>query len=254
MVGLVLGGGGARGYGHIGVLKYLDEIDLEPDLVVATSFGSLVGALYAAGLSGTDIAEVAARIEVLDKYALFFPSPTRTGLVSGRNIYKFLEKHLNNRQIKDCRMKFCAVAVDLDSWEEVLLTEGRLVDAVYASISIPVILAPRKINGRLLIDGGVVAPLPIRSARRLGAERIIAVNVLPREGRPREDYTIPGLFIRSFDIMTSVLIDHQLEELGDGVFIDIDPGIRADQFEQAGAAIAEGYRVAKNTDFSKIYP
>ncbi|RKX69605.1 hypothetical protein DRP53_07650 [candidate division WOR-3 bacterium] len=240
---LILGGGGARGYAHIGFVKLLEEEGIIPDLIVGTSFGALVGGFYCAGFSGQKIGAIASRITLFDKLILFLPSPSKTGIAGG-NIYRFLSHYLGEKRIEDGQINFAAVAVDLERWEEVVITNGRLVDAIYASITIPVIIVPRRFNGRLLIDGGMIAPLPIRAARRVGAERIVAVNVLPRKGRKGKG-SLPGIFLQAFDIMTMVLIEHQLEDLGGGLLIDIDPGIRMDQFERAEAAITAGYRAAK---------
>lgn len=177
-IGLALGGGGAKGLAHIGVLRVFEERGIVPDLVAGTSMGAMVGALY--GLMG-DSAKV-------EKYALEFEGTdlnrflslrlSSSGLVSDRRVRELLEEAFGPAKIEDLERPFFATAVDILSGEEIILSRGSLADAVMASISIPVVFPPRSMQGRFLADGGLVDVVPIDVLRRNGANFIIAVNVL----------------------------------------------------------------------------
>ncbi|MGE0876600.1 MAG: patatin-like phospholipase family protein [Burkholderiales bacterium] len=171
---LVLGGGGCRGYGHIGVLRALERHDLKPDMVVGSSAGSLVGALYAAGLPVATIERLGARLSANTLRDWVFP---RLGVFGGDGIARFVRAQVGERSIESLPMRFAAVATDLRSGEAVTLDRGELGLAVQASSSAPGLLEPVRLNGRLLVDGNLAAPVPVRAARRLGAKRVIAVDV-----------------------------------------------------------------------------
>lgn len=173
-VALVLGGGGCRGYGHIGVLRVLEANGMRPDLVVGSSAGSLVGAFYASGMA---VAEIERYGEGMSPNLLrnwIFPG---LGLFGGDGIARFVQDHISARNISDLRTRFAAVATDLLNGELVLMTDGDLGQAVQASSSAPGLLEPVERYGRHLVDGNLVAPVPVDAARRLGARRVIAVDV-----------------------------------------------------------------------------
>lgn len=178
---LVLSGGAARGFAHLGVLRVLEREQLRPDLVVGTSAGAIVGALYASGMPVADIESVAAK---LDWPVLFDFDPLRTvlggiglGLIPGVRLEQFLRQHLA-LPIERLPIAFAAVAADMESGEVVPLNSGDTARAVRASCAVPGLYAPVRARGRLLADGQVVSPLPVLSARRLGAVRVLAVDVV----------------------------------------------------------------------------
>lgn len=173
-VALVLGGGGCRGYGHLGVLRVLERSALKPDLVVGSSAGSLVGALYAAGLSVDAIERLGARLSPNTLRDWVFP---RLGIFSGSGIARFVRAQIGERQIESLPTRFAAVATDLRSGAAVILDQGEVGVAVQASSSAPGLLEPVKLGGRLLVDGNLAAPVPVRAARTLNAKRVIAVDV-----------------------------------------------------------------------------
>lgn len=173
-VTLVLGGGGCRGYGHIGVLRVLEANGLKPDLLVGSSVGSLVGALYAAGLSPDQIARYGERLSPNLLRAWIFP---KLGLFGGENIARFVRERVRVHAIESLPLRFAAVATDLRTGELAILDRGDLGRAVQASSSAPGLLEPVRIGNRLLVEGNLAAAVPVDAARRLGARRVVAVDV-----------------------------------------------------------------------------
>ena len=175
-IGLALGGGAARGWAHIGVLKALAAAGIKPDVIAGTSIGAVVGGCYAAGhleaLEG--FARQLTRRRVFGYLDFNF---TGTGLISGQRLCERLDKHLGDRAIEDLDCRFTAVATEIGSGHEVWLSRGRLVDAVRASYALPGVFRPVKINGRWLFDGALVNPIPVTVCRALGASYVIAVNL-----------------------------------------------------------------------------
>ena len=173
-VALVLGGGGCRGYGHIGVWRALEAHGLKPDLIVGSSAGSLVGALCAAGLKSVDIDRLGARFSPNILRDWIYP---RLGLFGGEGIARFVRAQIGQRDIASLPTRFAAVAADLRTGELVPLDRGEVGVAVQASSSVPGLLEPVNLGGRLLVDGNLAAPVPVDTARRLGARRVVAVDV-----------------------------------------------------------------------------
>ena len=173
-VALALGGGGCRGYGHIGVIRVLEKNGLKPDLVVGSSAGSLVGALYAAGMSADKLEFYGQGMSPNLLRNWVFP---KLGIFGGGRIRRFVVDRVGARTIESLPMRFAAVATDLKSGALVVIDQGDLGLAVQASSSAPGLLEPVLIGGQLLVDGNLSAPVPVVAARRLGAHRVIAVDV-----------------------------------------------------------------------------
>lgn len=174
-LGLVLGGGGARGAAHIGVLLELERLGLRPDLVVGTSIGGLLGALLAAGLSAD---EMLTFFQEFNLEQLYRPADLRIpALVSNRRVEKRLEKAIGRPTFADLKLPLAVVATDLVSRQEVVLQEGDVVTAVLATIAIPVALPPVEMGDMILVDGGVKNNTPFNVARQLGAAYVLAVDL-----------------------------------------------------------------------------
>ena len=178
-IGYALGGGGARGLSHIGVLKVLEERGVYPDAIAGTSIGALVGVLYAGGLKAAEIEEVALRVNWRRMALLVDPAVSLAGFVQGRRVTSLLKSILGDLSFPDLKVKFAAVATDIVSGEQVILTGGSVLDAVRASISVPGILTPVSVEGRYLVDGGLVNEVPVSVCHQLGAEYVVGVNVIP---------------------------------------------------------------------------
>lgn len=191
-LGLVLGGGGARGLAHIGILKVLMREGIRFDCIAGTSMGALVGALYAAGVPFSDVEEEIGRLShVTEQIRLVDVSISAAGLsIRGRRIYNFMADLLGeDLTFADLRLPLAMVSVDIFTGREVILQGGLVIDAVRASISVPGIFEPVDLGDYRLVDGGVLDNVPIDVARNvLGATRTIAVDVLPNFSR-----NVPGL-------------------------------------------------------------
>jgi NTE family protein len=175
-VGLALSGGGARGFAHVGVLRALVGNGIPIDVVAGTSAGSMVGGAYAAGMPVGDIEAMAARVRWTN---MIRPSLSPLGLFSTVPMGRFLEHELPIRQIEEMPIPFAAVACDHATGEELIIDQGDAVLAIRASCSVPGVFAPViDKQGRMLVDGGVVSPTPVDAARALGADVVIAVDLL----------------------------------------------------------------------------
>ena len=175
-VGLALGSGSARGLAHIGVLRALDEAGIAVDVVAGTSIGALIGAVHAAG----KIELLAETFRAFDwrRMASFFDVVLPTsGLLDGARISAMVRDHVPSEAIAELRLPFAAVATDIATGQEVVIREGDVIEAVRASISVPGILTPVRRDGRFLVDGGLVNPVPVSVARGLGARFVIAVDL-----------------------------------------------------------------------------
>jgi NTE family protein len=175
-IGLALGSGSARGLAHIGVLRALKEANIEIDLVAGTSMGAVIGAVFASG----KIDGLSARLRNLDWpgiVALLDPVFPRSGLIDGQRVAEFVRAHVPSAHIEGLLLPFAAVATDLMTGEEVVATTGDLTEAVRASIAVPGIVTPVRSNGRILVDGGLVNPVPVSVARAMGADLVIAVDL-----------------------------------------------------------------------------
>lgn len=180
-LGLVLGGGAARGIAHVGVLRALEEAGIRPDLIVGTSAGAFVGALAAAGISATRITGWA---HTMRWSVLARPVMCRAGLMSNDRLGRFVERVLPCRTFEALPVPFACIATDLESFEPVLLWSGDIASAVRASCALPGIIVPVERDGRLLIDGGVAENVPVTVARLLGADVVVAVDVNASYRRP----------------------------------------------------------------------
>jgi NTE family protein len=183
-IGLALSGGAARGIAHIGVLEALEIEDIPVSAIAGTSAGSVIGALYAAGLPIAEIKRIVLHTKWNDIFRLSLP---KLGLIPSEGIYEFMERVLPVRKFSSLRIPFAAVATDLRTGEKVSITTGSIARAVQASCSLPVIFAPTVIGNRLLVDGGVVSQIPVRTAREvLGADKVIAVDVNYKASLPQQ--------------------------------------------------------------------
>ncbi|MDP9043826.1 MAG: patatin-like phospholipase family protein [Pseudomonadota bacterium] len=173
-IGLALGGGAARGFAHIGVIQVLEENGFHPDLVAGTSAGSLVAALYASGKSGLQLGYLAQNMDESAFTDWAFPG---RGLIRGESLEKFVRDQTGGLRIEQMRVPLGVVATDLDSGEGILFQRGDPGVAVRASSAVPAVFQPVRIGAHEYVDGGLVAPVPVRFARQMGAELVIAVDI-----------------------------------------------------------------------------
>lgn len=184
LVGLALSSGAALGFAHIGVLKVLEKEKIPIDVVAGSSMGALVAALWAIGLSASEIEKIALKMNrprTLFLYADLCFIPLR-GLFKGRRIAHYLKRYFGNRTFEDTRIPLKIVATDVYSRQTIVIEKGSLLEAVRASIAIPGVFKPVVRENEVLLDGGILNPLPIRSLIKAGAHKLIGVNVLPGPG------------------------------------------------------------------------
>ncbi len=175
-VGLALSGGAARGFAHLGVLKVLVENNIPIDYIAGTSAGSIVGGAFAGGLSVEDITKLG---KEMSWYRMSSLAYSTRGILSNAAMGAFFRKHFEIETFEELTIPFAAIATDLETGQEVVLKEkGDLITAIQASCAIPGIFAPIEIDGKLLMDGGVVAAVPTKAVRKLGAEVVIAVDLI----------------------------------------------------------------------------
>ncbi len=202
-IGLALSGGGARGFAHVGVIEVLESEGIEISAVSGTSMGSVIGSLYASGVTIEEILEFMnsndwKRFLISTNFTMF-----NLPVINSRKVNRVLSKLLGEKTFKECRIPFCAVAADIVSKEKVFIKEGSLIEAVKASIAIPGIFEPIVKDGQILIDGGVIEPVPIDAARSMDVDFIIAVALenLNRKTVPSSRTSIFHVLDVSFALM-----------------------------------------------------
>jgi NTE family protein len=240
-IGIALGGGAAKGFAHIGVLKVLEGQGLTPAVVAGTSAGSVVGALYAAGLDGFALQE---QSFALDESQVRDLTLGNGGLVKGEKLQDYVNQLVGNRLLEQMRKPLAVVATQLDSGERVIFRRGNSGQAVRASCSIPGVFQPAVIGGKRYVDGGLVSPVPVDAARELGADLVIAVDISAkaRDGKPVEGML--GILGQTIVIMGQKLGEQELARAE--VIIRPRVGrIGAADFDQKHNAILEGEKAAQ---------
>lgn len=174
-IGLALGSGSARGWSHIGIIRVLEDAGIVPDIVCGTSIGSLVGAAYADGQ--LESLETWVRSLTWQSIVGLLDFSINGGLIHGEKLFAFLRSHLNDRNFSSLPKAFGAVATELVTGREVWLREGSVIDAVRASAALPGLFKPSQCDGRLLVDGALVNPVPVSLCRAMGADIVIAVDL-----------------------------------------------------------------------------
>lgn len=211
--GIALGGGGAKGFAHIGVLGAFSAAGIEFDMVSGTSIGALVGAVYAAGKL-PHLEDISLRYRFKDIPFLLGPTWPARGLFSGNYVERLLNKIVNIEKIEDLGKPFAAVAVDVNRAETVTFTSGSLCTAVHASMAIPGLFTPVLLGDKLLVDGGVLEPVPVKVLKELGADIVVAVDLLSNfsEDCVMADFSIVDIVQRSSIIAQKRLTEYSFGE------------------------------------------
>lgn len=235
VIALALGGGAAKGFAHIGVIKALEAQGIVPDIVVGTSAGSVVGAMYAAGKSGFELQTLAITLD--ESQVSDWSLPDR-GVLKGDALAAFINKAVNNTTIEKLPKKFGAVATDLASGEPIVFRSGDTGAAVRASSSVPGVFQPVAIRGREYVDGGLVSPVPVRFAREMGATFVIAVDISnkPQTGKTKSSLDV---LLQTFAIMGQSLNRSELPLADIVIRPDISQLASAD-FKTRHLAVLEG--------------
>ncbi|MEQ1667331.1 MAG: patatin-like phospholipase family protein [Sulfuriferula sp.] len=205
-IALVLGGGGTRGFAHIGVIKALEAQGIVPDIIVGTSAGSVVGSLYAYGYNGFELQKVAIQME--EQSVIDWAWPSR-GVFKGEALQSFINTSVKNTPIEKLKRQFAAVATDLSNGEIAVFRTGNTGQAVRASSAVPGIFQPVTIAGKNYVDGGLVRPVPVSVARSLGADFVIAVDI---SNKPKNNTTASTIdvLMQTFDIMSQTINRYEL--------------------------------------------
>ncbi|MDI3257179.1 MAG: patatin-like phospholipase family protein [Kyrpidia sp.] len=237
-IGLALGAGSARGFAHIGVLQVLEEHRIPVDYLAGASMGALVAALYASGIGPADLGKLAIS---LPRRSWVDPTVPKMGLVSGDKITEVIRFLTKGMSLEKMSPPLWVVATDLERGERVVFRKGPAYRAVRASISIPGIFVPMVSEGRLLVDGGVIEWVPVRTAREMGADVVVAVDVGKGQAGPVRH--IFDVILQSIDIMERQMVNVRLPEAD--VVIQPDLGtIGSTAFGQAEAMIERGRAAA----------
>jgi NTE family protein len=240
-VALVLGAGSARGLAHIGVLQVLLENQIPFDFIVGSSMGAMVGAIYACG---ADIYMLDKMLEYMNTRILFDVGVPRMGFITGNRVRNFLDLLTKKRLFAELDMPVAVVATDLITGQRVVITEGRLTDAVRASISLPGIFAPVIKDNMVLVDGAVSDRLPIEVAHELGADLVIAVDVTFGPGKKTTINNTMDVILTSLDIMSKYHFESVL--VGADILIQPEVGhINPKEFDRSREAVDMGRKAAE---------
>ncbi len=239
-IGLALGGGAARGFAHIGVIKMLESQGIVADYVVGTSAGAVVGALYAGGNDAYAMQKIA---QQLDETIFADWTFGGRGFLKGEALQSFVNQQLKNRPLEGLNKPFAAVATDLKSGERVVFRTGDTGLAVRASAAVPGVFQPTQFRGKTYVDGGLTSPIPVRAAREMGADFVIAVDISDRpEGQPVDSLT--GIMWQTITIMGGAIGKTELRE-ADIVIRPNIPYVKSWDFTARHEAIMEGERAAQ---------
>lgn len=238
-IGLALGGGAAKGFAHIGVIKMLEASGIHPDVVAGTSAGSVVGALYASGMDAFALQQTAFG---LDEAKIRDVRLFSGGLVQGQALQDYVNQLVHKQPIEQLKMSFAAVSTELETGTRTVFVRGNTGRAVRASSSIPGVFEPVEIHGKHYVDGGVVSPIPVDAARQLGADFVIAVDIsaAPDGSNPQDMMGIVG---QSIDIMGRQLAAQESARAEVLIRPDLR-GIGPTDFEQKNQAILAGEKAA----------
>lgn len=218
VIALVLGSGGARGYAHIGVIEVLEKNGIYPDFIVGTSAGSIAGSIYASGKSAQQLRKIALDMRVNDVREFDIGLQ---GFFDGLKVENYVNQHVDEKRLEDMKIPMFVVATELKHGNKVIFNKGNTGQAVRASISIPSMFVPVNILGREYVDGGLVSPVPVNVARDLGADIIIAVDILAQPIHT-ETSNVWGMFNQNINIMQNKLAEEELKNAD----IVIQPDLR----------------------------
>ncbi|RJQ46306.1 MAG: patatin-like phospholipase family protein [Nitrospiraceae bacterium] len=238
-IALVLGAGASRGFAHVGVLKVLEANNIPIHMIVGTSAGSFVGSLYAYGYNSFQLQEISLsleRYEIID-----FGIPDK-GFIKGEKLEEFINKEVKNTPIENLKIPFYGVATDIREGREAIFSSGNTGIAVRASCSIPGVFKPVKIGDRLYADGGIVSPVAVDAARRLGADIIIAVDISSDADTTQPESAI-DMILKSVTLMHSQIAASQLAT-ADVVIRPAVGYIGASDFTKRHEAVLEGEKAA----------
>ena len=242
--GLTLGSGGARGIAHVGFLKALEENGIKPDWICGCSMGAIVGACYAYGMTPDEMIASAKKIKLFQILALDpFPYNNK-GFAQGAKLEKVLAKFLKGATFENIKIPFSCVSYDLLEGKTIWHHDGNLLRAVRASCSIPIVFEPVKDNGRLLVDGGINERVPIKYTREMGADIVIAVDVLGDVRPTKRIKNLIELVTRATDILEFTVAKYKKDEEQADLLLPVDLGDASQyQIKTVNLAFEAGYKL-----------
>ncbi len=242
-LGLALGAGGSRGVAHIGFLQALEEQKIKPSYIAGSSIGAVVGASYASGITPKELLAIVKDLRVGDFAS---PSMKRGGLFSTRRMRTLLKKHIGDIDFSALKIPFRCVAVDMKTQSLVLFDEGSVLDGVVASASIPAIFRPLEKGGMRLVDGGVLERVPVVEVKEMGADVVVAVDVLGRLPCQEECPNAFATLLEMIDLMDNYRIEHRKREYAKKVDFWLEPKLGdMNKFDLKGIRFAyeRGYEI-----------
>ena len=240
VIALALGGGGAKGFAHIGVIKVLESHGIKAKIVTGTSAGSFVGSIYASGKTPYQLQDIALKLEESDIRDLTL---SRQGFVVGQKLQDYVNQQVGKKSIQQFPKRFAAVATELNTGKKAEFIKGNAGQAVRASCSIPNIFVPVEIGGKKYVDGGLVSPIPVSTAKSMGADIVIAVDISARP-KNAKSMNLWGLLDQTINIMGQQSINNELQQAD----VVIQPAIGhlgVLDLEARNESILEGERAAQ---------
>lgn len=238
VIGLALGGGAAKGFAHVGVIRALEENGIKAQIVTGTSAGSLVGSLYAYGYTPDQLQQISYQLDELNLADFTFSS---NGVIKGNRLQQFVDGQVKNTPLQKLSRKFTAVATDLDSGQSIGFNTGDTGIAVRASCSIPNVFMPVAMNGHRYVDGGLSAPVPVSYARKAGANFVIAVDITAKPKQGSNGFL--ANFDQTINILSIKLLHEQLKQADIVISPDISQ-LSSFGFDKKQQAIDLGYKAA----------
>lgn len=236
VIGLALGGGAAKGFAHVGVIRALEENGIKAQIVTGTSAGSLVGSLYAYGYTPDQLKQISYQLDELNLADFTFSS---NGVIKGNRLQQFVDGQVKHTPLQKLRLKFTAVATDLDSGQSIGFNSGDTGIAVRASCSIPNVFMPVAMNGHRYVDGGLSAPVPVSYARKAGANFVIAVDITAKPKQGSNGFL--ANFDQTINILSIKLLHEQLKQADIVISPDISQ-LSSFGFDKKQQAIDFGYQ------------
>jgi NTE family protein len=248
-LGLALGCGGARGIAHIGVLKALEEEGIRPDYICGASMGAIVGACYSNGMSVDEMLDVALKLKANDLIDLTINPLTTLGLLRSKKVQKLFVNNVGDATFEQLKIPFRCVATDLYSGQTYVFEKGSVAVGIQASSAIPSVFRPVQHEGMLLVDGGVTCRVPVKQVKEMGADVVLAVDVLKNAGLPIEKVgNIFSMMFRIYDIMDHQysMVTRTTEHKDYGLLLEPEmPGINPYAIKDLQKAFDDGYNVTK---------
>lgn len=225
-IGLALGGGGALGLGHIGVLEVLEENGIKVDMIAGTSMGAIIGSAYASGLSTSEMKDIACKLKTID---LFDINLKMGGLLSGTSAEKWIKNAIKIKDFNETQIPFACTACDLYSGKEVVLNSGNIIKAVRASMSAPAVFRPVEMDNMCLVDGGLLGNVPAQVVKDMGADIVIAVNVLGDYKVTKKPNSITMTIFDSIFLQQNFITKTKITKKNTDIYLNLNLGLNKQQ-------------------------